>query len=168
MKFAVIAVFLFGLPFTLPGQSCPMGISNDPHPGHCGAYRDADSDSICDLSQPAAAAGSDPALPPYHAWQIFLAVILLAAATELLISRKKDLAFRLQTAWNWLLLLAFLLSSLTGLYFVLPLSWRPAAGIDLSYWHAETGLAFIAVGAYHALRRFACMLRGLGACFRRR
>jgi hypothetical protein len=92
----------------------------------------------------------------------------LSLVTELVLRRKKELAFRLQTAWNWLLLLAFTLSSLTGLYFLLPPLSRPALGLDLPYWHTETGLAFIAIGFYHALRRMACMLRGLGACFPRR
>jgi hypothetical protein len=107
----------------------------------------------------------NPLKPPHHAWQIFLAMSLLAAATEILISKKRALAFRLQTAWNWLLLLTFLLSSLTGIFFVLPPSWRPALGLNISYWHTETGLIFIAVGLYHSARRLSCMFRGLEACF---
>lgn len=161
--FVILAVV--ALP--LLGQTCPFNMTDDPHPGQCGAYRDANQDSICDLSQATAsnAATGRANRPPHHIWQIFLAVGSLSLATELAVRRRKELAFRLQTAWNWLLLLAFLLCSLTGLYFIIPQASRPTPGLDMSYWHTETGLAFIAVGLYHALRRLGCMFHGLKACF---
>lgn len=173
MKIAWTVLLLAAVALPLMGQTCPLGVTDDPHPGQCGAYRDSDRDSICDLSQASAATSSGavtgrPAGPAHHAWQIFLAAGLLGVVTEIAIRRKKELSFRLQTAWNWLLLLFFALSSLTGLFFLLPPTARPALGLDMPYWHTETGLAFIAVGVYHALRRMACMLRGLGACFPRR
>ncbi|MFH1133402.1 MAG: hypothetical protein V1735_02850 [Nanoarchaeota archaeon] len=42
---------------TITGESiaeapdCPSGLVNDPYPGSCGSYVDADKDSICDHSQ---------------------------------------------------------------------------------------------------------------------
>ncbi len=160
-----------GLPALLVGQSCPMGARNDPHPGQCGAYQDTNQDSICDLSQeltasPAPAASAEgAAFPDYNVWKIMLAVLALALATELFQWRVSGLAFRLQTAWNWVLLLSFFLCAVTGLFWVVPPASRPSTGLNLLFWHTEAGLVFIAAGSYHAVRRFACMLRGLKACF---
>jgi hypothetical protein len=36
---------------TLVSAVCPYGIVNDPYPGKCPAYLDADNDTLCDLSQ---------------------------------------------------------------------------------------------------------------------
>lgn len=106
--------------------------------------------------------------PGRQIWLMFAATALLAAATEWLTFTKKNLLFRLQSIWNWLLLVLFLLSAATGLYFIVfPTLGNPDLARNIYNWHVETGIAFTAVGIYHALRRFACMLRGLGACFRR-
>jgi len=42
---------------------CPFGLVNDPYPGECHLYVDADGDSICDLSQnyPLSAVAPQPA-----------------------------------------------------------------------------------------------------------
>ena len=171
MKCLSVAVLLAVLPLCLAAQSCPLGASNDPHPGQCGSYRDANIDSLCDLSQAeteSPAGSASPKFPDYHLWEILLSVAVLAAATEVVLLRKRGLAFRLQTLWNWLLLAAFAFSALSGIYFALPPSLRPATGLNLVFWHTEAGLAFVAVGLYHAVRRLACMIRGLGACFPRR
>lgn len=37
---------------------CPYGLTNDPYPGQCHLYTDSTGDSICDLSQAAAAAST--------------------------------------------------------------------------------------------------------------
>lgn len=31
--------------------SCPRGVTNDPYPGSCWQYTDANQDSLCDLGQ---------------------------------------------------------------------------------------------------------------------
>ncbi|MBP2045990.1 hypothetical protein [Methanobacterium aggregans] len=38
---------------------CPYGLVNDPYPGQCPRYIDADADGICDLSQTAATSETD-------------------------------------------------------------------------------------------------------------
>ena len=48
--------------------ACPFGLVNDPYPGKCGQYVDADGNGICDLSEEGSAEESDveapsPALP---------------------------------------------------------------------------------------------------------
>lgn len=103
-----------------------------------------------------------------HVLAVLMITSLLALATEWLIYAKKSLAFRLQSIWNWLLLAFFLLSSATGIYFILvPIQADPPLALRLYFWHVDTGLVFVAIGVYHALRRMPCMLRGLSSCFRR-
>lgn len=228
MKHALVILAVLAAP-ALAWDDCPFGLVDDPAPGRCRLYVDANQDGICDRSQkqpqpaedkpvpsvaekisPGASAGGgikgpaaaslsadqpspvmatsdfgkssapadQPSEPPpkpektrpgRHVWLIFVTTALLAVATEWLTFIKKNLFFRLQSIWNWLLLVLFLLSAATGLYFIFfPILGNPDLALQLYIWHVETGLAFVAVGAYHALRRFACMLRGLGACFRRR
>jgi len=36
---------------SLPEQSCPWGIEDDPYPGRCGLYDDKDGNGACDLSE---------------------------------------------------------------------------------------------------------------------
>ncbi len=215
---------------TYAWDDCPFGLVDDPTPGQCRLYVDANQDGICDRSQkkpepaedrpvpaviernasasttgsgnPRAAAArptsiqrpqatatpdsvrnpaplviqkSQPepqparARPGRYLWLIFITTALLAAATEWLSSAKKILSFRLQSIWNWLLLVFFLLSAGTGLYLIMaPAQTNPGLALQLYRWHVETGMVFVAIGAYHALRRFGCMLRGLGACFHRK
>jgi hypothetical protein len=227
MKHVLIILSVLAAP-ALAWDDCPFGLVDDPAPGRCRLYVDANQDGICDRSQkqpqpaedkpapsvagkisPGASAGGgtqspsaartsaaqppqamastysaeasvsidpEPSDPPpkpakprpgRHAWPIILTTALLAVATEWLTAVKKELGFRLQSVWNWMLLVLFMLSAATGVYFILPNGGEPGLAVLLYHWHVETGLAFVAVGAYHALRRFACMLRGLGACFRR-
>lgn len=95
-----------------------------------------------------------------------MTAFLLAAATEWLTYIRKGLFFRLQSIWNWLLMLFFLASSATGLYFIfVPAQGNSDLTLKLYFWHVETGLAFVAIGAYHAVRRLSCMVRGLKGCF---
>jgi hypothetical protein len=34
------------------GVACPAGFVNDPYPGHCKRYVDANGNGVCDLSEP--------------------------------------------------------------------------------------------------------------------
>jgi hypothetical protein len=180
MRSFVLLCCLFALRLSILGQPCPAGQQGDHYPGKCGIYQDTNRDSLCDLSQPALGAGeagspSQTSLPPpasrgprYHLLEFALAVALLAAATEVALARRRSLTHRLQALWNWLLLVSFLLAALTGLYFVIPVAIRPRTSINVSLWHTEASLLFIAVGIYHAIRRFASMLRGLGVFWDKR
>lgn len=112
--------------------------------------------------------GQTPAPAPrrinYHFWKILVITGILGLATELWLKRNSKDTLVLQTAWNWLLFLSFLASALSGLYFVMPYDKRPFAGFNFSYWHTVTGIIFIAVGLYHTIRRFTCMLGKKAPC----
>jgi hypothetical protein len=43
--------------------ACPFGLVNDPYPGQCKWYVDADGDGICDLSVPGSATAEDAPAP---------------------------------------------------------------------------------------------------------
>lgn len=51
MKKLLFALLLIILPLTAQAEDCPYGLTNDPYPGQCGLYQDANGDYICDLSQ---------------------------------------------------------------------------------------------------------------------
>lgn len=117
-----------------------------------------------ELSAPVRPDAAPKPRPGHHPWEIMLAVTILALGTEIAIVRKKSLYLRLQTLWNWALLLSFLGCTATGIYFLFLPSLLPGSAVMIAAWHTDTGLAFIAIGLYHAIRRFPCMLRGLKSC----
>ena len=56
--------------------------------------------------------------------------------------------------WNALLVITFVLSALTAIFYILMLDYNTdllPKGIDSSFWHIEFGLAFILIGVFHAL-----------------
>lgn len=103
----------------------------------------------------------------YPAWQVFAIVLALAVATELLCARNKRLVLPLQAAWNWALALSFLLTAGTGVVYAYP-ALLVRFSFNLGTWHSVPGLAMIAIGAYHTVRRFGCLWRGAGSWFSRR
>jgi len=105
--------------------------------------------------------------PNYHPWLLLWMVAVLAIAGELWQRRDSKKVVLIQTAWNWMLLISFLASSLTGIYFILPPESRPAITFNLVYWHTITGLIFIYIGLYHAIRRAACLVRGSKPCVKK-
>ncbi len=162
-------MLLFPAIAVLAQDTCPLGLKNDSLPGQCAGYRDLNNDSLCDLSQTEVEGQSVPALPPtsrvnYHFWEIIVITGILGLATELFIKKNPKKTLTLQTAWNWILFVSFMASALSGLYFVLPFDKRPVIGLNFSYWHTVTGIAFIAIGLYHTIRRFTCMLGKKAPC----
>ena len=165
----LIAFFLLSAVTTLAQDTCPLGLKNDSLPGQCAGYRDANVDSLCDLSEAEGlAAPVAPAAPRvnFHFWEILIITGILGLVTELFTGKNAKKTLALQTVWNWLLLLSFLGSALSGLYFVLPFDRRPALGFNFSYWHTVVSIAFIAIGLYHTIRRFACLLGKPGPCLK--
>jgi hypothetical protein len=102
----------------------------------------------------------------YPLWQIFLITAIAAIATEMLTAYNKKLALPLQTAWNWALLLSFLLTVAFCVPFVYP-ALLTSINFNLAYWHSLTGLAMIAIGLYHFIRRWGAMWRGARSWFGR-
>jgi hypothetical protein len=169
MRTAFLFLLLISAVSVLAQDTCPLGLSNDPHPGQCTGYRDLNSDSLCDLSQNGVEGRGGPAttvLPRvnYRFWEIIIATGILGLATELFIKRNRNKDLHIQIVWNWVLLVSFMASALSGLYYVLPPDKRPAMGFNMSYWHTVTGIVFIAVGLYHTIRRFTCMLGKKASC----
>jgi hypothetical protein len=115
------------------------------------------------LPTPQAAARS-PLRQRYPLWQIFLVAAILAVATELLSARNKKMTLLLQAAWNWALFLSFLLTVAFCVPFVYP-ALLTSINFNLAYWHSLTGLAMMAIGLYHLIRRWGSMWRGVRSWF---
>jgi hypothetical protein len=118
------------------------------------------------ISVAVAAGGDDAPLagagpPSYFIWQQLAVILALALLSEFWQRRNRTSTFRVQTVWNWLLLASFILSAATGCWFLLPVRWRAAVGLNILYWHTVTSLCFIYIGLYHGIRRFGTMWRGL-------
>lgn len=105
-----------------------------------------------------------PRRPNYHPWLLLFIISILALAGEIWQKQDRKRTILVQIIWNWLLLLGFLASAVTGIYFILPPDSRPMISFNLSYWHTLTGLVFIYIGLYHAVRRAACLIRGTKNC----
>jgi hypothetical protein len=114
-----------------------------------------------------APARPSPLRQRYPVWQVFIAVVALAAVTELLCARHQRLTLPLQAAWNWALALSFLLTAATGVVYAYP-ALLARFSFNLGTWHSVPGLVMIAAGAYHTVRRFGCLWRGAGSWFSRR
>ena len=100
----------------------------------------------------------------YPLWQIFLITAILAVTTELLAAYNRKLTLSLQAAWNWALLLSFLLTVAFCVPFVYPALFM-SINFNLAYWHSLTGLVMIAIGLYHFVRRWGSMWRGARSWF---
>jgi hypothetical protein len=170
MRKVFLLFFLLSAAIALAQDTCPAGLTHDSLPGRCGLYNDANADSLCDLSQSKAEAKAVPASPAgvgYHFWEILIMTGILGLATELWLRKRPKHTLACQTIWNWLLLLSFLGSALSGLYFMMPFDKRPALGFNLSYWHAVISIMFIAIGLYHTIRRFTSMLGRARPCLKK-
>ncbi|MHB8158691.1 MAG: DUF4405 domain-containing protein [Desulfocucumaceae bacterium] len=160
------------------GETAPEDPAPEPETGSAGYDDNPATDPVRDGGAETAATslGNEPEPEPapdreprrisYHFWEIFIFTGIFGLATEFWLKKNSGDALVLQTVWNWLLLLSFLGSALSGLYFVLPFDQRPALGFNFSYWHTVVSIAFIAIGLYHTVRRFACLLGKPGPCLK--
>jgi hypothetical protein len=148
----------------LPGQGSDL--DDQPEPQNVPQTAPEQQPESMTVEQP----GGEPLKlnrPNYHPWLLLLMVAVLAIAGEIWQRRDSKKIVLIQTAWNWMLLISFLAGSLTGIYFILPPETRPAITFNLSYWHSITGLIFIYIGLYHAIRRAACLIRGAKTCVKK-
>jgi hypothetical protein len=56
--------------------------------------------------------------------------------------------------WNAFLVITFILTALSAIFYLLSLDYNVdilPRQLDVSFWHIEFGLAFILIGAFHAL-----------------
>jgi hypothetical protein len=169
MKITSLAILMFGLFFaeTAFAQDCPFGLVNDPYPGRCGRYIDADNNGFCDYSQdlalngetnqlasqPSAGQIADKDRPKtdYYLWQITLAI---GAAWFLSVQLVKTGKLSLSTQrkfWNVLLFVSFLATAATSTIMLLNSSYDASVKVTFSlvFWHIESGLAMIIISALH-------------------
>lgn len=108
-----------------------------------------------------------PRRPNYHPWLLLFIIAVLVIAGEIWQKQDKKKIALIQLFWNWALLISFLASAMTGIYFILPPVSRPMISFNLVYWHTVTGLVFMYVGLYHVVRRAACLTRGAKTCVKK-
>jgi len=82
--------------------------------------------------------------------------LIAAYLVSLFLSRQGKYLSVLQhrKIWNALLVITFVLTALTAIFYLLMLDYDMnilPAQVDSSFWHMEFGLAFILIGVFHAL-----------------
>ena len=86
---------------------------------------------------------------------IFGALIVVYLVSLFLSRQGKYLSSALhRKIWNAFLVLTFILTALSAIFYLLMLDYNVnilPAQIDASFWHIEFGLAFVLIGAFHAL-----------------
>jgi hypothetical protein len=95
------------------------------------------------------------------------AALIILYLVSLGLSKRKIIidAAAHRAIWNILLLLSFLGAGITGLLLAIRLDLRwdiPLTG-DISYWHAETGIAMAIIAVFHCAwhwKYFLSVLRG--------
>lgn len=143
---------------------CPRGIENDPYPGICNLYTDSNNNQICDLSE------EDSVLSEaeienvqtankreYYFLQIAI-VMIIVYAVSFILSRKGVISpVRHKKFWNLLLLVSFLGVGISGILLVLRISFglNGNLGINMLFWHVETGIAMTLIAIFHILWHFS-------------
>ena len=83
------------------------------------------------------------------------ALLALYVVSWLLARRGKYLSIALhRKIWNALLVLAFAMTALSAIFYLLMLDYNVdllPRQIDAVFWHMEFGIAFVLIGAFHAL-----------------
>ena len=87
--------------------------------------------------------------------QSLLAAALLIALSEAAERRNPGRARAIRNSWNWLLLVSFMVCALLGLALMVPLD-RGIRGL-VFHLHIWTGVAALAAGVYHSVKRFRTM-----------
>lgn len=156
----------------LVAVECPFGMVNDPFPGSCGRYVDKNGDGICDLSEQPIKESQEKTTTPsnqpeqkipetkkeefkdyYNFILISLATIISYSISWLLSFTKKIKESTHKFFWNVILLISFKLSALLAILWLLKTSFgiNSISPAQASFWHVETGIVMIWVGAFHAL-----------------
>lgn len=87
--------------------------------------------------------------------QALLAAAALAAVSEAAARKYPQSARAVRNSWNWALLISFAACAVLGLALLIPLD-RAVKGL-VERVHIWTGVAALAAGAYHGLKRFRAM-----------
>lgn len=128
---------------------CPFGLTNDPFPGQCARYIDADKNSLCDYSQ---SSSNSTLTSNYHLFPIIIVLGLLYGISLLLVHKKLLTLATHRKIWNLLLLITFLISAILGILLIMKINynWQILPSNSLS-WHVEAGIAMTTVSLFHIL-----------------
>jgi len=126
---------------------CPFGLTNDPFPGQCARYIDANKNAFCDLSQ---ATSGTPLNNNYRLFEIIIILTLLYGASVLLVNKKLITLSIHKKIWNLFLLITFLVSAILGILLVMKVNygWQIPTPGSL-FWHTEAGIAMIVIAFFH-------------------
>ncbi len=174
MKILLTSLLLFTIPLIVNAwNDCPYGYVNSPYPGHCARYVDSDNDQICDHSQ--SPLGERTQEQPsssklevnqplnYYFWQIVILTLLFYAFTQYLILLSKETKIkwingvtkqRVRRFLNYLLLISFLLSMITGLFRLFHIFGWIEVHPKWLYWHVEFSIIFTVLALVHILERW--------------
>ena len=180
-KIIFILLLLISIPTTiLAWDNCPYSEINCPAPGDCNRYIDIDNDEICDRSQPAPKdrdteiinteivedknlINNKQTTMTYHLIPISLILILLYFITHILTKKKIISIINHRKIWNILLLISFLLSSISGIILIIKINFGIAIPLsNMLFLHVETGIAMFVISVFHTLwhwRYFKNMFR---------
>lgn len=156
--FYLLSVAIF-LPTVALGYDCPRGMVNDPAPGRCGLYVDANKDGYCDLSEIEETINqnsSKEVVAQKEDHKIGLITIILVfgyIAGLVAVRQNKISVIKHRRFWNWLLLIFFVPTLFTSLFLALLIEFEINInfGINLSYWHFVFGWAFLLVSVFHII-----------------
>lgn len=119
--------------------TCPFGLINDPYPGSCGRYTDADNNQICDLSQSAAPTPVTSSPPSRSVDPILIACLFAPILLYFFTAKFKKL-------WNIVLLITFIITAITSLFYIFNI-----VNQQIYTLHLRLGAIFLSVSLCHTL-----------------
>lgn len=184
----LISIFAFGNIVRANEVECPFGRINDPAPGACARYIDANDNDLCDLSevssgqnivveggtvnsilekefkQQTATLEAVEKRSRYKMGIIILILTILYIVSSLMVRLKKISLFTQRRIWNVLLLFSFLATLVLAILLIIKINWgwSPKLPFNILYWHVETGTIMAVITVFHLMwhwQYYACMLK---------
>ncbi len=91
----------------------------------------------------------------FYVPQVLLAAAALIALSEAAVRKYPRGACAVRNSWNWALLVSFALCAVLGLALLVPLDRAIKGAVERV--HIWTGVAALAAGAYHSVKRLKTM-----------
>lgn len=159
MKYVILTFCIF-FSFTIPvsAYDCPFGRINDPAPGQCSLYIDNNNDSFCDNSQNLAGSANNliNTKTNYYFWQLIISFIIWQLLAISLLEYQKISLIQLKKVNNYCLLISFILTTLTSLFFIINLLFNiKIIEPHLATWlHLQFGFIMLLFCIEHVIRRW--------------
>ena len=160
MKVYIVLIAIILFTPTIAALTCPIGLTNDTYPGSCRLYTDENKDNLCDYSQSPIpseqinnTASSSKIMINYYFIYILMGSLALYLASYFLSKKNKISIVSHKKIWNFLLLISFIGTGLSGIILVLNLEYGINIALPLNtlFWHVETGIVMTIIGVFHAL-----------------